>query len=254
MSRRGGSGTAAPALAEAARWHDVECAAYSADVPLWRELGATRGGPILELGAGTGRVALDLAELGHEVTALDSDPELVRELASRARARGLHVRAETGDARAFALGRRFALVVAPMQVVQLLGGWRGRREMLRCVRRHLAERGLAALAIADPLEGLPAADAVPPLPDVREFGGWVYSSRPVAMHEERGVIAIERLREAVSPSGELRQSAARILLDRVDASELSALGVREGLRELPPRSVPPTESYVGSRVVMLEAA
>src|SRR4029079_2359457 len=54
-----------------AAWHDVECASYAADLQLWRELAAGAApAPVLDLGAGTGRVALDLAELGHDVTAV----------------------------------------------------------------------------------------------------------------------------------------------------------------------------------------
>ena len=40
-------------------WHDVECGRYSADLALWRELAAREPGPVLDVGAGTGRVALD---------------------------------------------------------------------------------------------------------------------------------------------------------------------------------------------------
>ena len=154
-------------------WHDVECGDYRADLELWRELAAGRDGPILELGCGTGRVTLDLAAHGHEVTGLDSDPALVRALSARARERGLDVRAHVGDARSFALERRFALVLAPMQVIQLLGGPSGRRAALAAVRRHLRPRGLFAPALADPFGGLPAAEILPPLPDMREREGWL---------------------------------------------------------------------------------
>src|SRR5439155_743 len=56
-------------------WHDVECGAYVADLPLWRELAAACEGPILDVGAGTGRVTLDLARHGHDVVALDRDAD-----------------------------------------------------------------------------------------------------------------------------------------------------------------------------------
>ena len=186
MSRaRPGEATARPAD-EATVWHDVECGGYTADLPLWRELAATAGGPVLDLGAGTGRVALDLAERGHEVSALDTEPALLAALRLRARERGLRVRTAAGDARAFTLGARFALVIAPMQVAQLLGGRQGRRAMLACDTGICTPAGVLALALADPLEGMPADDALPPLPDVRELDGWVYSSRPVAVRESHG--------------------------------------------------------------------
>jgi SAM-dependent methyltransferase len=50
-------------------WHDIECGGYDLDLPLWRELAGREGSPVLDVGAGTGRVALDLARRGHEVVA-----------------------------------------------------------------------------------------------------------------------------------------------------------------------------------------
>ena len=70
-------------------WHDVECGAYAADLPLWRELARAAAGPVLEIGAGTGRVALRPARAGFAVTALDRDGELLAELAGRAALRGI---------------------------------------------------------------------------------------------------------------------------------------------------------------------
>ena len=54
-------------------WHDVECGAYDADLPLWEELADEAGGPVLDLGCGTGRVALHLSRRGHRVLGLDTE-------------------------------------------------------------------------------------------------------------------------------------------------------------------------------------
>src|SRR3954470_6903315 len=117
-------------VSDAAVWHDVECASYKSDLDLWRELADAAGGPLLDVGCGTGRVALDLAERGHEVTAVDAERAFVDELARRARERGLRVDSVVADARSFELGRRFALAIAPMQVMQLLGGAAARERAL----------------------------------------------------------------------------------------------------------------------------
>jgi SAM-dependent methyltransferase len=234
-------------------WHDVECAAYRADLELWRDLAGAADGPVLDLGCGTGRVSLDLAARGFEVTGVDSDTALVDALRVRAREQGLRVGAVVGDARSFDLGRTFALAISPMQVVQLLGGADGRAGMLSAVRRHLAGGALFAAALANPFEGWSETESLPPLPDVREEGGWVYSSTPVGVRQAGASFVIERRREAVSPSGELTGEMATIELDSVTASELEAEAAEAGFEPRPRRAVPPTPDYVGSDVVMLEA-
>ena len=55
---------------DAVIWHDVECSAYDLDLALWRELAEGADGPVLDIGAGTGRVAIDLARHGYEVIRL----------------------------------------------------------------------------------------------------------------------------------------------------------------------------------------
>jgi SAM-dependent methyltransferase len=233
-------------------WHDVECASYGIDLAMWRALADEYPGELLDIGAGTGRVALELAALGHDVTALDSDPALIAALASRARERALRVRTSVGDARSFELGRTFALVIAPMQVAQLMGGEPGRAAMLRCARAHLEPGGVFAAALADPLEDIDDEEVLPPLPDVREEGGWVFSSMPVRVRIETGATAIDRLRQAVSPQGELTESMDTVVLDQLTPEQLEAEA--DGLfRVLPRRLVPEDDRYLGSTVVMLEA-
>jgi SAM-dependent methyltransferase len=235
-------------------WHDVECAAYDLDLPLWRVLAKEADGPILDIGAGTGRVAIDLARHGHDVTALDSDPDLLHELAARARKRNLRVPTAAADARSFELGHQYALAIAPMQVVQLLGGERGRRAALACIRRHLRPGGIFAAALADPFEGIPdEGEVVPPMPDIRDVDGWVYSSTPVAVRREHATAAIDRHRQSVSPAGEISEWVATIELDLVSADELEAEAAGHGFRARKRGWIPETVEWTGSTVVVVEA-
>jgi SAM-dependent methyltransferase len=240
-------------IPEAVAWHDAECASYAADLPVWHELADAAGGPVLDIGCGTGRVALHLAGRGHELTAVDVDPAFVDELARRARGHEPRIDCVVADARSLELGRRFALAIAPMQVVQLLGGPAGRAKLLARVRDHLEPGALFAAAVADPFEGLAAGEALPPLPDVREDEGWVYSSTPVAVRSEEGAVAVDRLRQAVSPEGELSEAVATVRLESLTGAELEQDGREAGFAPRPARRVPETLDHVGSTVVLLEA-
>lgn len=227
-------------------WHDVEHGSYEADLPLWRQLADATDDPVLDLGAGTGRVALDLAAQGHDVVALDSDPELLAELELRASS----VTTVHADARSFALDTRFPLIVAPMNLVQILGGRDGRLTMLQSVHAHLSPNGLFAAALSDPGDAVPEEQLPPPLPDIIEREGWVFSSQPLSMYEQDGRVVIERRRQAVSPTGELVEEDARIELDVVTVDELEAEAREVGLRPVARKTVPETLDHIGSTVVL----
>jgi len=245
--------TATSVATDAAAWHDVECGSYTADFDLWHELARQRGGPVLDIGCGTGRVALELAAAGHEVVGLDADQPLVTALNVRAARAGVPASALRADARGFTLKRRFPLAIVPMQVAQLLGGPAGRTAMLATIASQLEPGGLIALALADPFDAVEPGDARPPLPDVLEIDGWVLSSTPVAVHDEADAVAIDRIRQAVSPTGDLTEELATVTLDNCPPATLEDEGRAAGMTVLPARHVPPTADYVGSTVVMLEA-
>jgi SAM-dependent methyltransferase len=231
-------------------WNDVECGGYEADLPIWEQLAAENDGPILELGCGTGRVVMHLAaSTGKLVIGVDSDDALVAALWERAR--GTSGDAEIGDVRGFDLHFEFQLVLAPMQLIQLLEGRADRICCLSCVADHLLPGGRAAFAIVDEMPA-PAADAGPQLPDVRQLDGWVYSSLPLEPEIRQDSIVLRRLRQIVSPDGDLSEEENEVVLQAFSAQQLEEEAREMGLRPLGRRQIPATDAHVGSTVVILE--
>jgi SAM-dependent methyltransferase len=227
-------------------WHDVECGRYDADLPLWQELAQQAEGGVLDVGAGTGRVALRLAEAGHNVTALDLDPELLETLRERARAAGVEVATITADAGDFSVPRRVGLVAVPMQTIQLLPERSG---FFAAAKRAVVPGGRVAVAIATDLEPY---DGGPPLPapDIGEANGWIYVSQPVAIRVDDEHVQIERIRRMIGPNGDRITADDVIRLAIVTPGELAEEAARHGLEAEDLRHIPETPEHVASEVVI----
>jgi SAM-dependent methyltransferase len=206
---------------------------------------------VLDVGAGTGRVSLDLAAHGVEVVGLDRDAALLDALERRAD--GRPVETVVADARELALGRRFALILLPMQTLQLLGGPRGRAAFLRRALDHLEPGGRVAAALGDALDCFDEEHDLPPPPDVCEFRGVRYSSRLLAVTDEDGGAAIRRSREIAAHGETLISESSVVRLDRVSADEVAAEGAALGFEPEPHLFIPETDEYIGSTVVLLRA-
>jgi SAM-dependent methyltransferase len=230
-------------------WHDVECGGYDADMPLWHELAAEARDGVLDVGAGTGRVALKLAEAGHEVTALDLDPALLRTLSERARAAGVEVATITADAADFSVPKPVGLVAVPMQTIQLLPERAG---FFAAAKRALVPGGRVAVAIATDLEPY---DGAPPLPapDLGQADGWTYISQPIAIRVHSDHVLIERIRQMVGPGGERATFDDTIRLQIVTPGELAEEAAEHGLEAEELLHIPETPEHVASQVVVFRA-
>ncbi|MGH9382677.1 MAG: class I SAM-dependent methyltransferase [Vicinamibacterales bacterium] len=128
------------------------------DVPFWRRLAMGADGRVLELGCGTGRIAIPIARAGRAVIGVDrSEPMLARALARVRRARlQRKARLVRGDIRDLPFSdRSFSLVMAPYGILQSLLVERDLTQTLNAVARVLSRKGLFGLEL---VADLPAWD------------------------------------------------------------------------------------------------
>jgi len=232
-------------------WHEVECGAYTADLPLWEELADQTEQPIMELGCGAGRVTLHLAQRKvYLVIGVDWDADLVAAVWERSGK--LPGDAEVADVRSFEFATKFSLVIAPMQLIQLLRNNKDRIACLSCVVDSMLPGGRAAFAIVEDLPTFPPGSTAPPLPDVRQIEGWIYSSLPLEPITGPDSILIRRLRQTVDPDGNMSDEMNEIELALLSAETLEEEGRAVGLRPAGRREIPATEAHVASTVVLFE--
>ena len=130
------------------------------DVPFWLSLAEREDGPIVEWGAGTGRIAVPLAEAGHDVTAV----EVSERMAERGRKKGEGVRWVVGDMRDTKAGRRFGVAVCAFNSFLCLLALEDALAFLRNAREHLVPGGLLGIEVSafspEELAGEPGGPAL----------------------------------------------------------------------------------------------
>ena len=141
-------------VAEAlARLYDVDLLEDPGDVDLYVALAARAGGPILELGVGSGRIAVPLAQAGYDVTGIDRDPAMLARAAERAAKAGPAVarrldliEADARTAHAPKAGT-YKLAFIALNSLLVFGDVADQRCAVRTLAEHLAPGGLAVVDV-----------------------------------------------------------------------------------------------------------
>jgi len=132
------------------------------DLPFYLGCARRFGGPVLELGAGTGRVLIALAEAGHEIVGVELSAAMLETASAKivknptAAAR---IRLVEADMKNFAIQQTFSLVMIPARAFQFLLTPADQRATFDCIRRHLVPGGHLVIDLFDPnFEGLLTLD------------------------------------------------------------------------------------------------
>ncbi|MBD3377767.1 methyltransferase domain-containing protein [candidate division KSB1 bacterium] len=100
---------------EFAPFYDLEYGNKKEDVDFYLDVANHYGDPVLELGAGTGRISVELAQAGHHVIALDSSGPMLERLRSKIKDRDLEIDTILGDMQDFELPHPVPLCIMPFR-------------------------------------------------------------------------------------------------------------------------------------------
>ncbi len=125
-----------------------------ADIDFYVEAAKESGGPVLEIGCGTGRILVPVARSGVEVVGIDLSPFMLAICRGRLEKESEEVQSRAkiveADMRDFNLDRSFSLVTTPFRPFQHLTTVEGQISCLETINRHLVDGGLLILDLFNP--------------------------------------------------------------------------------------------------------
>jgi SAM-dependent methyltransferase len=219
--------------------YDFSYGDFADDVDFYENLARAVDGPLLELGVGSGRVAIPLAEAGYDVVGIDNSPAMLDQARRRLGAgKSIDGRIELleGDFTDFDLGRRFGLVFVAANTFQHLLTTREQADCLACVARHLQPAGIFAMSIRSPVTvSWDEVDAPAPLlldwtrtdPDTGEL---VMKTVAAEADPGRMVRKLTYIYDRVKRNGGLRRSVFVTELRYSTEAEITLLLQQSGLR------------------------
>ena len=196
------------------------------DVPFWLSLAERERGPVVEWGAGTGRLAVPLAAAGFEVTGVELSERMVEE----GRKKSHEVEWVHGDMRSVKLGRRYGLAVCAFNSFLCLLDVDEALAFLRNAREHLEPGGLLGIEVsAFSPEELVDPPGGPELRHdfTRELPGGSLDRFSISRYDAASQLLEMRLfYELYGASGELKERRAHDLTIRVTGRSEMALMLR----------------------------
>jgi SAM-dependent methyltransferase len=216
-----------------ADFYDAIYAFRTHDVDFYIGMAQEDKGPILEIGCGTGRIILALAETGHEIHGLDASPMMLRilrdKLAGRPR---LSLHLHEGDMRTFAIEKKFVQIFVPFRAFLHLDTIEDQLSALKNFHRHLLPAGRLIIDIFAPSYELMRHDkftATLPaqkLPDGRIV---TVSDHTTYTHRDQR-LDVERHIDVISPDGTLRRHLEHFHLRYIFRYEIELLMRAAGFR------------------------
>ena len=140
-----------------AAYYDAIHGDFRDDIGLWQSFAGRTDRPVLEVGCGTGRIALELARAGYELTGIDPSPAMLAVARGKAEADALDVTFVEGRAADLPLEKdHYGLVLLPLDVFLYCADGEEQLATLRALGEAMVFNGLLAIDLPGPAQGLDA--------------------------------------------------------------------------------------------------
>lgn len=149
--------------------YDAQYRSYRDDLSFYRRLAEDVGGPVLEVGCGTGRVTMELARTGAEVTAVDVSPAMLRRARERVKRANLAGRVDLREAdmrdldESLPPAKRFVIAIAPFNTLMHAYTLEDQDRTLRGLYERLEPGGTFACDVYVPRFGAPGVLRLEPV-------------------------------------------------------------------------------------------
>ena len=222
-----------------ADYYDLDLAGYEEDVGIYENLGRRHDLPLLELGVGTGRVAIPLLRAGLRVVGIDRSEAMLAQArrkleALRPQKLAANVRLLREDMTNFDLGESFGVILCALGGFMHLRTQEDQVRALECARRHLAPGGLLVIDLPafDPQEWETGVQPLTLVWTRRDPARDVLVSKFRACQADpaRQVQHVTHIYEEWGPQGSLRRRLVAFELRYVYRHEMELLFDQAGLR------------------------
>ena len=146
---------------EYSEFYDLYVGDRRDDLPMYMDHAARSSSPVLEIGAGSGRLTIPLASEGYRVVAVDISPSMLAILEAKLEKQPADVRSRVrivqSDVCRLDLGETYDLVIVPFYTFNYLLTAEVQREALRRIRSHMDESGRLILDVYIPVRRIAAS-------------------------------------------------------------------------------------------------